>query len=393
MRWADEPWVKVYTTDTGDWLALGWEAQALFLLALRKCDRAGILRTGKNVARGLAGMTGMPLEAVERVLPLLLEDGCVKPAEGGLVIPNFIAAQEARTSDAQRKREQRARDRDKAIASGFTGSKSGADELAKVARNEAEGYVYVVQDPDTALVKIGFTTSPDTRLRSILSGRPIMLLRVIDGTIGLERDLHARWAHLRTDGEWFRPAADLLAWACADNASRPVVTPDSHTASHCVTLRREETRLEEKRSSASQEPAVPPREDLRLEPEKPRRARRARKAPADKPTDPRHAPLSLALVALGWPHHGGRTAKALAALLAHADREPGVADAQAEILRRAGIARAWVGFPQARELHELAEKWGHFAKSQAHNGRGPAPPSNFDEPAPVPHFAWLDPPP
>lgn len=301
MRWADEPWVKVYATDTGDWLALGWEAQSLFLLALRKCDRAGILRTGKNVARGLAGMTGMPIDVVERALPLLLDDGCMRPADGGLVIPNFIAAQEARTSDAQRKREQRARDRDRAIASGMPEASSDMllETMARSERNVTK------RDHGPG---IGHTMSSQN-------------------------------------------------------------VTNRHTASHGVTLRREETRREEKREGlpASQEPqAAQPREELRLEAPK---AARQKRIPAEKPpADPRHAPLGLALVAAGWPHHGGRTARALAALLAHADREPGVADAQAEILRRAGIARAWEGFPQAREIHELAANWGHFAAPQRKQG-------------------------
>lgn len=117
MRWSDERYVRLYTRDTGEWLAFGWEAQALFALALRKCDRAGILWTGPKHARGLAAMVGMPAEVVERALPLLLEGDqdnpppmAVKP--GCILIRNFIEAQEAAQSDAQRQREKRARDRE-----------------------------------------------------------------------------------------------------------------------------------------------------------------------------------------------------------------------------------------------------------------------------------------
>jgi hypothetical protein len=134
MRWADERYVRVYTRDTGEWLALGWEAQALFLFALRKADRAGIVQTGKARARGLAGMTGMPLDVVERVLPLLLDDGCMREAPNAYIIPNFIAAQETPTSDAQRKRDQRERDRDKAVADGAVGSKAGLDAESTMSR-------------------------------------------------------------------------------------------------------------------------------------------------------------------------------------------------------------------------------------------------------------------
>lgn len=105
-------------------------------------------------------------------------------------------------------------------------------------------------------------------------------------------------------------------------------------------------------------PSAPP-----TPPAKPEKKPRAKKP--DGPTDPRHAPLSAALVALGWPHHGGRTAAAIRDLLAHADRLPTTAGdkAQAEIMRRAAIAKASDTFPRVRELDELALKWGHFADS------------------------------
>lgn len=124
-------------------------------------------------------------------------------------------------------------------------------------------------------------------------------------------------------------------------------------------------------------PGVPP-----TPPAKPAKKPRE-KTPAAQ-ADPRHGPLSAALVALGWPHHGGRTATAIKALLAHADRMPDTAGerAQDEIMRRAAIARAWVGFPTVAELHELAHNWGHFAEPQRPRG-GPAPPSDFVNPRPA----------
>lgn len=127
MRWEDERYVRVYTRNTGEWLALSWEARALFVFLLRVADRAGLVHTGKAGIRGLAGLAGMPADVVERVAPELLADGCLRASEGGYIIPNFIAAQEAKASDAQRKRDQRERDRDKAIASGSSGSRAGMD--------------------------------------------------------------------------------------------------------------------------------------------------------------------------------------------------------------------------------------------------------------------------
>jgi hypothetical protein len=135
MRWEDERYVRLYTRDTAEWLALGWQAQALLVLLLRKADRAGIVHTGKSGVRGLAALVGMPLEVVTPALAALLDDGCLRAMEGGYVFPNFLNAQEAKSSDAQRKREQRARDRDKALASGASGSAAGLDIEAAMSRS------------------------------------------------------------------------------------------------------------------------------------------------------------------------------------------------------------------------------------------------------------------
>ena len=72
MRWEDERYVRVYTRDTAELLALGWEARALFWEVLRKVDRAGLLPLGKTGVRGLAAVTGIPAEVVGRALALLL---------------------------------------------------------------------------------------------------------------------------------------------------------------------------------------------------------------------------------------------------------------------------------------------------------------------------------
>jgi hypothetical protein len=104
MRWEDERWVKVYTRDTTDWLALSFDAQALFLMLLRKVDRAGLLPLGKHGKRGVAVIVGHA-SAWERLAPAveeLLSDGCVVIADGVLRVPNFVAAQEARASDKAR---------------------------------------------------------------------------------------------------------------------------------------------------------------------------------------------------------------------------------------------------------------------------------------------------
>ena len=116
MRWEDERYVRIYTRDTPDWLALGWEARAVFWETLRKCDRAGLLELGKSGARGLASLTGIPSDIVNRVLPALVEDGCLAWSGTKLVVKNFMQAQEAAQSDRRRKDESRARALDEAMS-------------------------------------------------------------------------------------------------------------------------------------------------------------------------------------------------------------------------------------------------------------------------------------
>jgi len=117
LRWEDERYVRLYTRDTVAWRMLPWEAKALWPLILRKLDRAGLMPLEGHGAAGLAAIVELPVAVVEVGLSALEKDGCVRLVAGVLVSPNFIEAQEAAQSDIQRKREQRARDRDLAAAS------------------------------------------------------------------------------------------------------------------------------------------------------------------------------------------------------------------------------------------------------------------------------------
>ena len=114
LRWEDERYVRFYTRDTTDWLLLSWKAQGLLGLIFRKVDRAGVLDLGKSGKRGICVHIGgaAAWSEIEPALDELLADGCVEIRGVHLIVPNFIEAQEATISDAQRKREQRARARD-----------------------------------------------------------------------------------------------------------------------------------------------------------------------------------------------------------------------------------------------------------------------------------------
>lgn len=120
LRWEDEAWIKLYTRDTVDWLSLSFEAQALWVLLLRKCDGAGIIHLGRRAKRGIAAAIGHVdrWETIEPAIDELLEDGCLVIEWERAIAVNFVEAQQARTSDKARKAAQRQRDHAKALSSG-----------------------------------------------------------------------------------------------------------------------------------------------------------------------------------------------------------------------------------------------------------------------------------
>lgn len=106
MDWSNEIYVRVYTRETDDDLALSWEARALWSAMLTKFDRSGIIAT-KRGARGLAALVRIPPNVVEGALPELLADGRLHEVDGGYLAPNFTEAQNASKSDRLRQRESR----------------------------------------------------------------------------------------------------------------------------------------------------------------------------------------------------------------------------------------------------------------------------------------------
>ena len=103
MDWSNEAYVRVYTRDTADYQVLSWQARGLWLELLRKADRSGVIQTAHGT-RGIAALLRWPVDVIEPALGELLKDGCVLASESpsGLVIPNFIDAQEAKKSDRLR---------------------------------------------------------------------------------------------------------------------------------------------------------------------------------------------------------------------------------------------------------------------------------------------------
>jgi len=115
MDWSNERWRKLYIRDTEDDRLLSWESRALWHEMIKRCDDSGLIRTRRG-ASGLALLTDIPAEVVERALPPLLEDGRVVSASEAFVLRNFIEAQEAKSTDRLRKQESRSRARSKALS-------------------------------------------------------------------------------------------------------------------------------------------------------------------------------------------------------------------------------------------------------------------------------------
>ena len=76
--------------------------------------------------------------------------------------------------------------------------------------------VYFVRQGTSGFVKIGVSTNIKNRLSTFQTSSPlpVLLLATMDGDAETERSLHARFAHLRVKGEWFRDAEDLTEFHC-----------------------------------------------------------------------------------------------------------------------------------------------------------------------------------
>jgi hypothetical protein len=346
MRWEDERYVRLYTRDTVDWLALGWEGQALFVFILRKVDRAGVLELGRGGARGLAAMFQMPLDVLERSLALLLQDGCLEQVGSTLVVRNFIEAQEAAMSPNARKAESRLKQRD-LIRAGIDPRQRGT-------------VVYFIQSEHGGSVKIGRADDLAKRLVGLQTSRPdkLVVLAAAPGTVQQERDLHQRFAALREKGEWFSPSQELMDFVreVAASGELPVAVTGHETRpvtpSRAVPCRAEPAVL---KGAGAVAPRAP--EEFQLQLSKPI-------------VRGRHAVLQDRLLATyervtgeKYEHAGGKDAKAIAKL-AKSERTDDAIDA----LWSFSVATA-PAYPFTRSLAQFVSKLGDIVA--AVNARDP----------------------
>jgi hypothetical protein len=86
----------------------------------------------------------------------------------------------------------------------------------KAAKRAAARVYFIQQDGGERLVKIGTTTRPvEVRLKELQAGQPhpLVILAHAPGGHYEEGRLHDRFGPHCVTGEWFRPHADLLAYA------------------------------------------------------------------------------------------------------------------------------------------------------------------------------------
>lgn len=312
MRWEDERYVRVYTRDTVDWQGLSFDAQALFVLLLRKVDRAGLLDLGKPGKRGVAVAIGHAREwaRLEPALEELLTDGCVRLVDDGrrLLVPNFLAAQEAKASDKSRQQKSRETARDVAAAGNL------------IPRDESSQNVTVSH-------KMGQNVTTGHA-----ASRPVTPSCAVPSRA--------------------EPSSSLSA-AADDPEELPDATDDAHPV------------IQPPLIAVEAEP----------KPEKPKRKAEPKGDPRHAPLVDALVKADTEVHGVPYGFRGGRDAKAVSECLSLADQNPTTAsdNAPAEVLRRWRIARRWKGFPACNSLQDLATHWNAYARAQDGSASPPAP--------------------
>ena len=85
-----------------------------------------------------------------------------------------------------------------------------SEETKKRFRRHQHGFVYVVQAGDA--IKIGFSADPERRIKNLQTSHQETLetLLIFPGSVGLEKQLHRRYAQYRIRGEWFHAVPHLV---------------------------------------------------------------------------------------------------------------------------------------------------------------------------------------
>jgi hypothetical protein len=120
VDYADEPYVRLFISDTVTWELLSFEAQTVLLHMLKgRFDRSGIFEHGRHApSRAVTARTKIPLQIAEAGVAELVETGTWVLGDGCIVWPTFVAAQNTPRSDKARAAEYRQRRATAKVSSG-----------------------------------------------------------------------------------------------------------------------------------------------------------------------------------------------------------------------------------------------------------------------------------
>lgn len=180
MDWSNERYVRVYTRDTADLIAVGWEGRFVFYELVRKVDRAGVLDYGGDLAV-VPDILRLPPEVFEVALPRLLQRGCVVQRDSALVIPNYLDAQEATQTDAARQRASRERRRARAMDSAVT----PRDVSVTSGHVESRPVTFGHSVPDRA-VPDRAQAEPSPRARDLPTPEPVVRTPITGATLATQ---------------------------------------------------------------------------------------------------------------------------------------------------------------------------------------------------------------
>jgi hypothetical protein len=100
---------------------------------------------------------------------------------------------------------------EKALSLGF---KRKGDSAFFERISQGAGYVYFIEAIGLSRLKIGYSDDPEKRLRQLTTGSPVSL-RIyarMPGNQAMEREIHARFSHLKVDNEWFHFTDDIRTY-------------------------------------------------------------------------------------------------------------------------------------------------------------------------------------
>lgn len=87
-------------------------------------------------------------------------------------------------------------------------------EKAKITRykNRYPGFVYFVQGEFGGGIKIGYSKTPESRLKQLQTSYPdtLKILVLVPGNNKDEKTYHRKFEHIKLNGEWFKPEKELL---------------------------------------------------------------------------------------------------------------------------------------------------------------------------------------